>query len=67
MSKRRISKLTEGDIGKVFSSGKREIVIFDSFKSLYIGEDTKTKEEFTFYNTGECTGLGCGWLERGSK
>ena len=67
MSMKRVSKLTESDINRVFYSGDRKVVILDTFKSLYIGRDIDTNEEFSFYNTGEPTGLGCGWLERGSK
>ena len=65
MKKRnKITKLTEQDIGKIFISNKRKILIIDSFQSLFLGEDTNTNEEFTFYNTGESTSINCGWLRR---
>lgn len=64
MEKTRVTKLTDKDIGRFFVSGKRSIVITDSFQSLYLSEDMETGEEFTFYNTGECTSIMCGWLWR---
>ena len=60
----KITKLTEQDIGKIFTSNKRKILITDSFQSLFLGEDTNTNEEFTFYNTGEPTSINCNWLRR---
>ncbi len=60
----KITKLTEQDIGKIFISNKRKILIIDSFQSLFMGEDINTNEEFTFYNTGEPTSINCNWLRR---
>ncbi len=64
MAEVRVTKLTDDDIGKTFISRERKILIIDSFQSLFIGEDKASNEEFTFYNTGECTGIGCGWLTK---
>ena len=64
MKKTRVKKLTHKDINRFFVSGERNIVILDSFQSLYLGADMQTGEEFTFYNTGECISIKGEWLER---
>ena len=61
----RVSKLTDSDLNKTFRARGREIVLYDTYKSLYLGKDTETGDEFRFYNTGECTSIHCAWLERG--
>ena len=64
METTRVSKLTKQDIGQTFQTRGKKILIIDTFQSLFIGKDTITGTEYPFYNTGECTRIECGWLER---
>ena len=59
-----VKERAEPVIGESYMSGDRTVEIFERFKSLFVGRDTETGETASFYNTGECTTIGFGWLHR---